>query len=73
VQIVRVGDKRIKITVKNTTGWHSATRIPLSDKSVFPDRSRPDPGPGGTLEQEYYWEEDYDGFAEEASPMTPLQ
>jgi hypothetical protein len=47
----------VGILAYNTMGWASATRIPGTDYSVIQNRPRSALGPGGTIEQWFYWEE----------------
>jgi RHS repeat-associated protein len=48
----------VRIEAHNKMGWPSLTRIPGTKKSLIKeDRPRSDLGPGGTIEQWFYWEE----------------
>ena len=60
------GKRTGKFTVKNTSSWESATRLRKRAKpgehtqGVIPNRKRNDPGIhlGGTIKEEWHWEED---------------
>jgi len=43
--------------VHNTMGWKSASRIPGTNHSIIQDRDRKKWGPGGTIEQYFFWYE----------------
>jgi RHS repeat-associated protein len=47
----------VLILAYNRMGWASAIRIPGTTHSLVQDRPRSDLGPGGTIEQWFYWEE----------------
>jgi hypothetical protein len=51
-------DGMIRIEVHNTMGWASGTRIPGTNKSLIQNQDRSEFGPGGTIEQYFYWYED---------------
>jgi hypothetical protein len=51
-------DGKIRIEVHNTMGWASGIRIPGTSSSVIQNRDRSEFGPGGTIEQYFYWYEE---------------
>ena len=51
-------DGKVRIEVHNTMGWASGTRIPGTSSSLIQNRDRSEFGPGGTIEQYFYWYED---------------
>ena len=59
VSVSDAGNGLIRFEVINTTGFASGSRIPGTDWSLFPDRERRQWGPGGTIEQRFYWWEQF--------------
>ena len=58
VDVSELSAEMVRIEAHNIMGWRSATRIPGTEKSLIrKDRPRSDLGPGGTIEQWFYWEE----------------
>jgi len=57
LQSYEEGGKVVEVTVVNDTGWQSATKIPLTQKTIRKNVDRSEPGPGGTLWQYYRWQE----------------
>lgn len=55
ITVSDIGRGYARIEVHNTSGLASITRIPSTDQSLMVDRSRSEPGPGGTMTQVYYW------------------
>lgn len=53
--ISRENEEQYRVEVHNTTGWASGTRIPGTDKSLIQNRDRSESGPGGSLDQTFYW------------------
>jgi hypothetical protein len=51
-------DGKVMIEVHNTMGWASGTRIPGTGSSLIGNRDRVEFGPGGTIEQYFYWYEE---------------
>lgn len=54
---------KVRVVVNNKSHWQSGTRVPQSFRNrgfpdyLIPNSRRSDPGPGGTFEQDFVWEE----------------
>jgi hypothetical protein len=55
ITVYPASDDMVFIRVYNEMGWSSGTRIPGTDVSILDNRSREQWGPGGTIEQYFYW------------------
>ena len=55
VSVQLTGNGMVRLEVHNIMGWESGSRVPGTSISFIPNRDRSTRGPGGTIEQYFYW------------------